>query len=78
MEYRQLGRSDIKVSAICLGTMTFGDNFFNIAVIDQAGFANTRRFLPLLCFRNGHDGGLAACDACLGGSGPAATGDGMG
>lgn len=25
MEYRQLGTSDLKVSAVCLGTMTFGD-----------------------------------------------------
>ncbi len=25
MEYRQLGSSDLKVSAVCLGTMTFGD-----------------------------------------------------
>jgi aryl-alcohol dehydrogenase-like predicted oxidoreductase len=25
MEYRRLGRTDIKVSAICLGTMTFGE-----------------------------------------------------
>lgn len=25
MEYRNLGQSDLKVSAICLGTMTFGD-----------------------------------------------------
>jgi len=26
-----------KVSELCLGTMTFGDNFLNIAVVDQAG-----------------------------------------
>src|ERR1044071_4927177 len=25
MEYRELGRSGVKVSAICLGTMTFGE-----------------------------------------------------
>ena len=25
MEYRQLGHTDIKVSTICLGTMTFGE-----------------------------------------------------
>jgi len=25
MKYRELGRSGVKVSAICLGTMTFGE-----------------------------------------------------
>lgn len=40
MKYRLLGRTGLKVSELCLGTMTFGDNFFNIAVVDQAG-ANT-------------------------------------
>lgn len=40
MKYRTLGRTGLKVSELCLGTMTFGDNFFNIAVVDQAG-ANT-------------------------------------
>jgi aryl-alcohol dehydrogenase-like predicted oxidoreductase len=37
MNYRLLGRTGLKVSELCLGTMTFGDNFFNIAVVDQAG-----------------------------------------
>jgi len=37
MKYRTLGRTGLKVSQLCLGTMTFGDNFFNIAVVDQAG-----------------------------------------
>src|SRR5688500_17853740 len=36
MNYRTLGRTGLKVSELCLGTMTFGENFFNIAVVDQA------------------------------------------
>ncbi len=36
MKYRILGRTGLKVSELCLGTMTFGDNFYNIAVVDQA------------------------------------------
>src|SRR6266480_3491753 len=40
MNYRSLGRTGLKVSELCLGTMTFGENFFDIAVVDQAG-ANT-------------------------------------
>jgi predicted aldo/keto reductase-like oxidoreductase len=35
MKYNILGRTGLKVSELCLGTMTFGDNFFNIAVVDQ-------------------------------------------
>ncbi|HSV33496.1 MAG TPA: aldo/keto reductase [Pyrinomonadaceae bacterium] len=37
MKYRLLGRTGIKVSELCLGTMTFGENFFNIGVVDQTG-----------------------------------------
>lgn len=37
MNYRTLGKTGLKVSELCLGTMTFGDNFFNIAVVDQTG-----------------------------------------
>jgi aryl-alcohol dehydrogenase-like predicted oxidoreductase len=37
MNYRQLGQSGLRVSELCLGTMTFGSRFFNIAVVDQAG-----------------------------------------
>ena len=37
MKYRLLGRTGLKVSELCLGTMTFGDNFLNIAAVDQAG-----------------------------------------
>lgn len=37
MNYRTLGRTGLKVSELCLGTMTFGENFFNIAVMDQSG-----------------------------------------
>jgi aryl-alcohol dehydrogenase-like predicted oxidoreductase len=35
MKYRQLGRTGLKVSELCLGTMTFGSNFFNIAEVGQ-------------------------------------------
>ncbi len=37
MNYRTLGHTGLKVSELCLGTMTFGENFFNIAVVDQTG-----------------------------------------
>jgi aryl-alcohol dehydrogenase-like predicted oxidoreductase len=37
MKYRVLGGTGLKVSELCLGTMTFGENFFNIAVVDQSG-----------------------------------------
>ncbi len=35
MKYRFLGRTGLRVSELCLGTMTFGEDFFNIAVVDQ-------------------------------------------
>jgi aryl-alcohol dehydrogenase-like predicted oxidoreductase len=35
MKYRTLGRTGLKVSELCLGTMTFGENFFGIAIVDQ-------------------------------------------
>jgi aryl-alcohol dehydrogenase-like predicted oxidoreductase len=37
MRYRRLGRTGLKVSELCLGTMTFGRNFYNIATVDQNG-----------------------------------------
>src|SRR6266849_5517121 len=37
MNYRLLGNTGLKVSELCLGTMTFGEHFFNIAVVDQTG-----------------------------------------
>jgi len=37
MKYRVLGNTGLKVSELCLGTMTFGQNFLNIAVVDQRG-----------------------------------------
>lgn len=36
MNYRTLGHTGLKVSELCLGTMTFGQNFYGIAVVDQA------------------------------------------
>jgi aryl-alcohol dehydrogenase-like predicted oxidoreductase len=35
MKYRLLGRTGLKVSELCLGTMTFGENFYGIAVVTQ-------------------------------------------
>src|SRR2546423_982749 len=35
MRYRRLGKTGLKVSELCLGTMTFGTNFYNIASVDQ-------------------------------------------
>jgi aryl-alcohol dehydrogenase-like predicted oxidoreductase len=35
MNYRQLGKSGLRVSELCLGTMTFGSRFFNIAAVAQ-------------------------------------------
>ena len=35
MKYRTLGHTGLKVSELCLGTMTFGENFYGIAVVDQ-------------------------------------------
>ncbi|MGI8837020.1 MAG: aldo/keto reductase [Pyrinomonadaceae bacterium] len=37
MNYKTLGQTGLKVSELCLGTMTFGENFYGIAVVQQAG-----------------------------------------
>ena len=37
MNYRRLGRTGLKVSELCLGAMTFGTRFYNIASVDQKG-----------------------------------------
>lgn len=37
MKYRQLGQSGLTVSELCMGTMTFGSNFYNIGEVDQNG-----------------------------------------
>jgi len=34
MKYRKLGKTGLKVSEICLGTMTFGSSFYNIGEVD--------------------------------------------
>src|SRR2546426_11979571 len=36
MNYRVLGRTGLKVSELCFGTMTFGKNFYGIAVVEQS------------------------------------------
>jgi aryl-alcohol dehydrogenase-like predicted oxidoreductase len=37
MDYRNLGASGLRVSELCLGTMTFGSGMMGIGVVDQAG-----------------------------------------
>jgi aryl-alcohol dehydrogenase-like predicted oxidoreductase len=37
MGYRRLGNTGLKVSELCLGAMTFGSSFYNIAAVDQTG-----------------------------------------
>jgi aryl-alcohol dehydrogenase-like predicted oxidoreductase len=37
MQFRALGGTGLKVSELCLGTMTFGSGFMGIGVVDQAG-----------------------------------------
>ena len=37
MKFRNLGSTGLKVSELCLGTMTFGSGFSGIGVVDQAG-----------------------------------------
>ena len=39
MEYRQLGKSDIKVSVICLGTMTYGEQNDSRQAFEQLDYA---------------------------------------
>ncbi len=35
MKYNRLGNTGLKVSELCLGTMTFGSNFYNIGTLGQ-------------------------------------------
>ena len=35
MHYKRLGNTGLKVSEICLGTMTFGSHFFNLGEVNQ-------------------------------------------
>jgi aryl-alcohol dehydrogenase-like predicted oxidoreductase len=35
MQYKIFGKTGLRVSSLCLGTMTFGSNFYNIGAVDQ-------------------------------------------
>ncbi len=37
MKYRFLGNTGLRVSELCLGTMTFGEGFFGIGEVEQEG-----------------------------------------
>jgi len=39
MNYRQLGRTDIQVSQLCLGTMTWGEQNSEVEAHEQLDFA---------------------------------------
>ena len=39
MEYRKLANTDLNVSAICLGTMTYGDQNTQAEAFDQLDYA---------------------------------------
>ncbi|MGB7816578.1 MAG: aldo/keto reductase, partial [Methylotenera sp.] len=39
MQYRQLGNSDLKVSSVCLGTMTYGDQNTQAEAHEQLDYA---------------------------------------
>ena len=62
MEYRKMGRTGLKVSAFCLGTMTFGrqvEEKESLRIIDGALDAANLQALPgvIRVLENGHDGG---------------------